>query len=64
MKSTDLVDVDEIINRASCAAAIFSQLGQEHVDRIVRAVYEAAFNNRIKLAKMAHEETGLGRWGR
>ena len=62
MKSTDLIGVDEIINRASCASAIFSQLSQEHVDRIVRAVYEAAFNNRIKLAKMAHEETGLGRW--
>ncbi|MFH1791992.1 MAG: aldehyde dehydrogenase family protein, partial [Candidatus Omnitrophota bacterium] len=40
----------------------FSQLDQERVDRIVRAVYEAGFKNRVKLAKMAHDETGLGRW--
>jgi len=53
---------DQIMQKAIYAAAIFSQLDQEHTDRIVRAVYEAGFNNRIKLAKMAHEETGLGVW--
>jgi len=62
MENTDLLNVDEIMNKASCAAAIFSQLSQEHVDRIVKAAHEAAFNSRVKLAKMAHEETGLGVW--
>jgi len=58
----DLKNVDQIMEKAIYAAGIFSQLDQEHTDRIVRAVYEAGFNNRIKLAKMAHEETGLGNW--
>ncbi|MFH0801840.1 MAG: aldehyde dehydrogenase family protein [bacterium] len=57
-----LIDVNEIILKASRAAAIFTQLDQAQVDRIVRAVYEAGFNNRVRLAKMACEETGLGKW--
>lgn len=54
--------VNDILNRALASAAIFSQLNQEQTDRIVRAVYEAGLNNRIKLAKMAVEETGIGKW--
>jgi acetaldehyde dehydrogenase/alcohol dehydrogenase len=62
INSADIKVVDQIMEKAICAAGIFSQLDQAHTDRIVRAVYEAGFNNRIKLAKMAHEETGLGNW--
>jgi len=54
--------VNEIVENATQASAVFTQLSQEHTDRIVRAVYEAGFNNRVKLAKLAHEETGLGNW--
>jgi len=43
------------------AGAIFSQLDQEHTDRIVRAVYIAGFNNRVKLAQMAIDETKMGK---
>jgi len=57
-----VVDVEGIMNKASCAAAIFSQLDQEHTDRIVKAVYEAGFNERLRLAKLACQETGLGKW--
>jgi len=53
---------DECLERACAAAAVFSQFTQEQTDRVVRAVYEAAFNNRVGLAKLACEETGLGRW--
>ena len=53
---------DELLAKAREAAAIFSQLSQEHTDRIVKAVYEAAFKNRVKLARMAERETGIGRW--
>ncbi len=56
------VDVNVIMEKAACAAAVFSQLDQAHTDRIVRAVYEAGFNNRILLAKHAVEETGVGNW--
>ena len=55
-------EIDRIMQNAVGAAGVFSQFTQEHVDRIVRAVCEAAFSNRVRLAKMAVEETGIGRW--
>lgn len=60
------IDIGSIIEEhfclASAATAVFSQYSQEHTDRVVRAVYEAAFRNRVVLAKLAHEETGMGKW--
>src|SRR4030043_641133 len=53
---------EEIIQRALVAAIAFKKLDQQQTDKIVRAVYLAAMNNRVKLAKMAVEETGLGIW--
>jgi len=54
--------VDDMLQRALRAAAVFNQLDQEHTDRIVRAVYEAGFNARVRLAKLAYEETKIGKW--
>lgn len=54
--------IDEIMCNATMAAAEYSQLSQEQTDAIVKKVFEAAFNNRVGLAKMAHEETGIGIW--
>ncbi len=51
---------DEIIKRALRAAAAFRELDQPQTDRIVRAVYLAAMDNRVRLATMAAEETGIG----
>ena len=62
MDKTPETIVDQIMEKATLAAAVFSTLDQAHTDRIVRAVYEAGFNARVKLAKMAHEETSIGRW--
>jgi acetaldehyde dehydrogenase/alcohol dehydrogenase len=62
MGETATVNVNEIMEKAVCSAAIFGELTQEHTDRIVHAVYEAGFNSRIRLAKMAAEETGIGNW--
>ena len=56
------LSVDDLVQKSLTSAAIFSQLTQEHTDRIVRAVYRAGLENRVRLAKMAHEETGMGRW--
>jgi acetaldehyde dehydrogenase / alcohol dehydrogenase len=53
---------DQYIKKATMAAAIFDQLNQEQVDKIVEEVCKAGFNNRVKLAKMAVEETGIGVW--
>lgn len=44
------------------AAQAFEAFNQKQTDDIVRAAYEAGFNSRITLAKMAFEETGIGKW--
>jgi len=54
--------IDEIIQTATMAAAEYSQFTQEQTDKIVKSVYEAAFNNRVMLAKMANKETNIGIW--
>ncbi len=56
------IDVAAVMEKAVLAAGVFQQLDQAHTDRIVKAVYEAGFANRVRLAKMAVEETGMGRW--
>ncbi|MCD4681392.1 MAG: aldehyde dehydrogenase family protein [Bacteroidales bacterium] len=53
---------NEMMDRANMAAAVFNQLGQEQTDKIVENVYKVGFNNRVRLAMMAHEETGMGVW--
>ncbi len=52
----------EIIDRAVIAGALFHQFDQYQTDIIVRRVFEAGFNHRIHLAKMAADETRLGIW--
>ncbi len=51
---------DEIVGRSWSAAEVFRSFTQEQADRIVRAVYEAAYDARLELARLAHEETGIG----
>jgi len=53
---------DEMLGKASIAAAVFQELNQEETDKIIESVFKAGFNNRVRLAKMAYEETGLGVW--
>jgi acetaldehyde dehydrogenase/alcohol dehydrogenase len=54
--------IDKIIQTATMAAAEYSQFTQEQTDTIIHAVFEAAFNNRVVLAKMAQQETNIGIW--
>ncbi len=56
------LDIEDIMDSAYEASRIFRRQDQETTDRIVEAVYKAAFNSRINLAKMAHKETRLGKW--
>lgn len=56
------LDIEDIMEKARVAAQQFSGFSQEHTDRIVKAVYEAGFDYRIYLAKMAVSETRLGKW--
>ena len=57
-----MASTDEIIERSRMAAALFRKLDQKRTDAIVRAVYLQAMDNRVRLAKMAADETGLGIW--
>ncbi|MFA6294593.1 MAG: aldehyde dehydrogenase family protein [Victivallales bacterium] len=61
-KKNIVPDVDGYFARAKEAAAVFCQYDQQQTDAIVKSVYEAAFRNRVRLAKMAGEETGIGKW--
>ncbi|PKK82696.1 MAG: hypothetical protein CVT49_12210 [candidate division Zixibacteria bacterium HGW-Zixibacteria-1] len=56
------LDVESIMKKAVEAAAKFRQFDQGQTDKVVRAVYEAGFNNRVHLAKLACKETRLGVW--
>jgi len=62
MSDSLIEKADEILEKAQFAAAEFHQYDQVQTDRIVEAVFKAGFSNRVKLAKMAHEETGMGIW--
>jgi acetaldehyde dehydrogenase/alcohol dehydrogenase len=57
---SNLLDIDQITSKAHTAASDFYKLDQEQTDRIVTAAYEAGFDNRVRLARMAVEETGIG----
>ena len=51
---------DEMVGKADEAAQAFRHFTQDQVDRIVDAVYRAAWKARIDLARLAIEETGMG----
>ncbi|MBU4329627.1 MAG: aldehyde dehydrogenase family protein [Acidobacteria bacterium] len=59
---TSGLDIDAVLSRAVQAGLEFRRYDQKMTDLIVRAVCEAGYNNRVSLAKMAVEETGIGRW--
>ncbi len=56
------LDTNEIMDKAKRAAIEFRKLDQKQTDRIVKAVYQVGYNNRVSLAKLACEETKLGVW--
>lgn len=61
----DLVSIQEVrtlVKKAKVAQEKLSKMSQEQIDKIVKSIADAAFNNATKLAKMANEETGFGKW--
>lgn len=61
----DLLSVQEardLAAKAKAAQLEFKHYTQEQVDRIVKAMADAGFANAEKLAKMAAEESGFGKW--
>lgn len=57
---TSIDELEKLIEKVRTAQQIFSTFTQEKVDRIFRHAALAASDARIKLAKMAVEETGMG----
>lgn len=57
---TSAEDLDQVIERAKAAQRVYATYTQEQVDKIFRAAALAANKARIPLAKMAHEESGMG----
>jgi acetaldehyde dehydrogenase/alcohol dehydrogenase len=49
-----------MLDRSVVAAQHFKGLDQHAVDSIVKAVFESAYDARLELARLAHEETGIG----
>lgn len=65
VKDRDLISIQEARNLVTLAAEaqeIYRELDQEAVDKAVSAVAAATAAQAVKLAKMAHEETGFGKW--
>ncbi|MFA9398245.1 MAG: bifunctional acetaldehyde-CoA/alcohol dehydrogenase [Clostridiaceae bacterium] len=60
MKVTNSDQLKKKIEQVKAAQKLFSTYSQEQVDEIFRSAAMAANNARIKLAKMAVEETGMG----
>ncbi len=52
--------IDELVSKAQGALHSFLELGQEDVDRIVKAMALAGLERHMELARMAVEETGRG----
>ena len=61
----DLQSVQEtrnIILKAKKAQQEFKDFSQDKIDKIVKAMAEAANAEAVRLAKLANEETGFGKW--
>ena len=57
---TNVDELEQLITRVRAAQKVFSTFEQEAVDEIFRVAALAASDARIKLAKLAVEETGMG----
>ncbi|MGV8981830.1 acetaldehyde dehydrogenase (acetylating) [Clostridium sp.] len=65
MVDIDLISIQEVrdlIAKAKMAQKKLGEMSQIEIDKIVKAICDSAFNNAEKLAKMAEEETGFGKW--
>lgn len=65
LQDKDLVsiqDVRHLVRDAKRAQQELANMSQEQIDTIVKVVARACYDERERLAKMAVEETGFGRW--
>ncbi|MFN3561122.1 MAG: aldehyde dehydrogenase family protein [Chloroherpetonaceae bacterium] len=63
--SSDLQSIQEartLLAKAKDAQQAYKDFTQEQVDKIIKAMAEAGYEARERLAKLAVEETGFGKW--
>ncbi|HCU06187.1 MAG TPA: hypothetical protein DIC42_01195 [Holosporales bacterium] len=53
--------INSVMDNASKAAEVFAAYDRQTTDRIVKKVFETAFDNRFMLAELAYQETGIGK---
>lgn len=61
----DLISMQEVrtlVRKAKKAQEALAKMSQEEIDKIVKAIADSGYENATKLAKMANEETGFGKW--
>lgn len=59
----DLLSIQEarnLVSKSKIAQKELGKMSQEQIDKICKAIADAGYENRLKLAKMANEETGFG----
>lgn len=54
--------VDAAVEAAAGAQSAFQEMGLEKRRKIIEAMRQAGLANAERLARLAHQETGLGRW--
>ena len=55
-------EVRDLVKAAKEAQLEFKHFNQEQVDKIVKAMADAGYEESERLAKIANEETGFGKW--
>ena len=55
-------DARDLIQNAVQAQKEYASYTQQQIDEVVKVVCRACVDNAVVLAKMAHEETGYGKW--
>ncbi len=55
-------EIRDLVQVAKEAQTEFKHFNQEQVDRVVKAMADAGYQEAERLAKLAHEETGFGKW--
>lgn len=65
LRDKDLLSIQEsrdLVEKAGAAQKIFSSFSQEQVNSVVKAISKEASAHAKELGKLAHEETGFGKW--
>jgi len=55
-------EMRNLVSKAKAAQLEFKHFNQSQVDKIVKAMADAGYDASERLAKMAHQETGFGKW--